>query len=147
MDDLIHFAVDSCMRLGEIVRVVWEDLDAEKRLLTIWDRKHPRKKLGNHQTIPLLGQAYQTVIQQPKIEGRIFPYDPNSIRAAFRRAVVRANLVDLHWHDLRHEWISRLFEAGLTIERVALVSGHADWTMLRRYTHLKPGSLHAHFGG
>lgn len=40
-----------------------------------------------------------------------------------------------------------LTEAGLTIERVALVSGHADWTMLRRYTHLKPESLHAHFGG
>lgn len=45
--------------------------------------------------------------------------------------------------DLRHEGTSRLFEAGFAIEQVALVTGHKDWKMLRRYTHLKPESLHA----
>ena len=35
------------------------------------------------------------------------------------------------------------FEAGFSIEHVALVTGHKDWKMLRRYTHLKPESLHA----
>lgn len=54
----------------------------------------------------------------------------------------RAGLVDLRWHDLRHEAICRLFEAGYEIQEVALVSGHRDWNMLRRYTHLKPESLH-----
>jgi hypothetical protein len=43
---------------------------------------------------------------------------------------------------LRHEATSRLFEAGLTIERVALVTGHRDWKMLRRYTNFRPESLH-----
>ncbi|MBL4821255.1 MAG: tyrosine-type recombinase/integrase, partial [Gammaproteobacteria bacterium] len=52
------------------------------------------------------------------------------------------DIEDLHFHDLRHEATSRLFEAGLTIERVALVTGHKDWKMLRRYTHLKPEDLH-----
>lgn len=145
MDDLIWFAVDSCMRLGEIVRVKWEDLDTEKKLLTIRDRKHPRKKLCNHQTIPLLGRSLEIVLSQIRQKPEIFPFDPNSISAAFHRAVVRAGIEDLRWHDLRHEGISRLFEAGLSIERVALVSGHQDWTMLRRYTHLKPESLHEHF--
>ncbi|RVC42576.1 site-specific integrase, partial [Mesorhizobium sp. M4B.F.Ca.ET.088.02.2.1] len=46
-------------------------------------------------------------------------------------------------HDLRHEGTSRLFEAGFTIEQVALVTGHKDWKMLKRYTHLKPEELHA----
>ena len=49
---------------------------------------------------------------------------------------------DLHFHDLRHEGTSRLFEAGFSIEQVALVTGHKDWKMLRRYTHLKPEHLH-----
>jgi hypothetical protein len=31
---------------------------------------------------------------------------------------------------------------GFTIEQVALVTGHKDWKMLRRYTHLKPEMLH-----
>jgi len=44
--------------------------------------------------------------------------------------------------DLRHEGTSRLFEAGFTIEQVALVTGHKDWKMLRRHTHLKPETLH-----
>jgi site-specific recombinase XerD len=39
---------------------------------------------------------------------------------------------------------SRLFEAGLSIQQVALVTGHKDWKMLRRYTHLKASSLHLH---
>jgi len=43
---------------------------------------------------------------------------------------------------MRHEGTSRLFEAGFRIEQVSLVTGHKDWKMLRRYTHLKPESLH-----
>jgi len=35
-----------------------------------------------------------------------------------------------------------LCKAGLSIERVALVTGHKDWKMLRRYTHLKPEDFH-----
>ena len=45
-------------------------------------------------------------------------------------------------NDLRHEGASRLFEAGFWIGQVPLVTGHEDWKMLRRYTHLKPESLH-----
>jgi site-specific recombinase XerD len=52
-------------------------------------------------------------------------------------------IIDLHFHDLRHEGTSRLFEAGFSIEQVALVTGHKDWKMLRRYTHLKPEGLHS----
>ena len=49
---------------------------------------------------------------------------------------------DFHFHDLRHEGTSRLFEAGFSTEQVSLVTGHKDWKMLRRYTHLKPEALH-----
>ena len=64
-------------------------------------------------------------------------------RPAFTRACQDLAIKDLHFHDLRHEGTSRLFEAGFAIEQVALVTGHKDWKMLRRYTHLKPESLHA----
>ncbi|MER9402208.1 hypothetical protein NKI46_29395 [Mesorhizobium sp. M0615] len=43
---------------------------------------------------------------------------------------------------MRHEGTSRLFEAGFSIEQVAMVTGHKDWKMLRRYTHLRPEQLH-----
>lgn len=75
-------------------------------------------------------------------KGRVFPHHHKSAGTAFYRACKELKIKDLHFHDLRHEATSRLFEAGLTIERVALVTGHKDWKMLRRYTNLKPESLH-----
>lgn len=54
-------------------------------------------------------------------------------------------IVDLRFHDFRHEATSRLFEAGLSIEKVALVTGHKDWKMLKRYTHLDPAVVFADY--
>jgi len=47
----------------------------------------------------------------------------------------------LRFNDMRHEGISRLFEKGFQIPEVALVSGHKDWKMLKRYTNLRPENL------
>jgi integrase len=73
--------------------------------------------------------------------GRIFPHNPRSVGAAFARACDELKIEDLHFHDLRHEGTSRLFEAGLPIEKVALVTGHKDWRQLQRYTNLKVEDL------
>ena len=72
----------------------------------------------------------------------MFPYNHRSVSKAFARACEELKIEDFHFHDLRHEGTSRLFEAGLTIEKVALVTGHKDWRTLRRYTKLKPEELH-----
>ncbi|NVK20703.1 MAG: tyrosine-type recombinase/integrase [Methylocystaceae bacterium] len=48
---------------------------------------------------------------------------------------------DLRFHDLRHEGISRLFEKGSSVPEVALVSGHRDFRMLARYTHIKAENI------
>ena len=142
MDELIQFSLDTCMRVGEVCRILWSDIDHEKKTIVIRDRKHPSMKKGNHQTIPLLGSSYDIIKAQVRQRKEIFPYNPNSIGAAWCRAVQAAGLNDLRWHDLRHEGICRLFEAGYEIQEVALVSGHRNWNMLRRYTHLRPESLH-----
>jgi integrase len=76
-------------------------------------------------------------------ESPTFTYNGRSVGTAFRRQCQDLEIEDLHFHDLRHEGTSRLFEAGFTIEQVALVTGRKDWKMLRRYTHLKPEALHA----
>ena len=61
----------------------------------------------------------------------------NAMRLAWDRLKKKGNIKDLHFHDLRHEAISRFFEKGLSIPEVALISGHKDVRMLFRYTHLK----------
>ena len=55
--------------------------------------------------------------------------------------IKKAGIVDLHFHDLRHEAISKFFEKGLSIPEVSLISGHKDVRQLMRYTHLKISNL------
>ncbi len=145
---MMLFAIATAMREEEICRIKWEDVDESERTVLIRDRKDPRRKKGNHQKVPLLKvadlDAWDLLMEQRKFshnDERVFPYNSRSLGSAFRRACRKLKIEDLHFHDLRHEGTSRLFEAGFTIEQVALVTGHKDWKMLRRYTHLRPEKL------
>ncbi len=146
---IARFAVATAMRQDEICHLLWQDIDATNRTALVRDRKDPRVKTGNHQKVPLLHltgyDAWALLEEQASISSRndrVFPYNGRSVGAAFRRACQELKIVDLHFHDLRHEAASRLFEAGLTIQQVSLVTGHRDWKMLKRYTHLRPEDLH-----
>lgn len=147
--DAVQFAVVTAMRRGEIVRLRWDDLDAEKRLVLVRDRKDPRKKAGNDQWVPLLNGSWELVQAQPRADGesRIFPIHEQTLSKYFREACIALAIPDLHLHDLRHEGISRLFEQGFDIPRVALVSGHKSWNNLKRYAQLRPEDLHHGPGG
>ncbi len=146
---LIGFAVATAIRQEEICKFEWSDVDIQRRLVTVRNRKDPRRKDGNHQRVPMLSltgyDAWEVLLEQRIVTrgiGKVFPHHHKSTGTAFQRACKELRIDDLHFHDLRHEATSRQFEAGLTIEKVALVTGHRDWKMLRRYTNLRPESLH-----
>jgi integrase len=143
MVDIVDFAILTCMRRGEIVNLKWSDIDSKKKLILVRDRKHPRKKLGNDERVPLLGDSLKILQRQPRQSDYIFPVNGEWVSDSFTMACKICEIEDLHFHDLRHEGISRLFEAGYQIQEVALVSGHRSWTQLRRYTQLRPESLHS----
>ncbi len=146
------FAAATAMRLSEITNLKWSGFDPDARTILIRDRKHPKQKQGNDQTIPLLagpcvigGDVIDPaqIIQSMHVEApEIFPFDAATVSTMFSRATRSCGIEDLRFHDLRHHACSNLFEAGYSIEQVALVSGHRDWNMLRRYTQIKPETLH-----
>jgi integrase len=147
MRDIIHFAIESAMRIEEITLLRWLDLNDTDRTIVIRNRKHPRQKQGNDQEVPLLGKTYEIIQRQPRpraitSESRIFPVKVDTITTIFPRAKKRLGIEDLHFHDLRHEGVSRLFEQGYQIQEVALMSGHRDWKMLARYTQIRAKDLH-----
>lgn len=145
MATLCAFALATAMRQDEICSILIEDVNAANRTVVIRDRKDPRRKEGNHQTVPLLPAAW--TVLEPFISdrqvGRIFPYQASSVSTAFTRACTKLCIIDLHFHDLRHKATSDLFRAGLSIPQVALLTGHKTWTQLKRYTHTKPEDVHA----
>lgn len=142
--DILSLAIITGMRRGEICRIRWLDLDEHGKTVVIRDRKHPTEKDGNDQEIPLIGVAWDLIQAQPKKElnGRIFPYAPVTVSNRFTDVCKELGIEDLHLHDMRHEAISALFEAGWQIPEVAAVSGHKDWRQLKRYTQIEPASLH-----
>lgn len=143
MRDIIHFAIDSAMRLGEVIGIKRHDVNEKDKTVIIRNRKHPTEKQGNDQEVPLLGRCFEIVKRQPKHEsGRIFPVTNGTISSIFPRACKQLKIENLRFHDLRHEGVSRLFEQGYTIEQVALISGHRDWKMLARYTQIRAKDLH-----
>lgn len=139
--DFLRVAILTALRRSEMCRIAWADIDTQKKLILVRGRKHPRRK-PQDEWVPLLGDAWGIIQRQPRIDARIFPHEAGTVSKAFTKACKGLSIPDLHLHDLRHEGVSKLFEAGYAIEEVALVSGHKKWEHLRRYTNLRPESLH-----
>lgn len=143
--DAVLFAAITAMRRGEVCRIAWADVDAAKKMVLIRDRKDPRQKVGNDQWVPLLGDSWGIVTRQVVTDDpRIFPIHVQTLSKYFTEACRALSIPDLHLHDLRHEGISAMFERGFDIAHVAVVSGHRDWRHLKRYTQIKPETLHQH---
>lgn len=137
MQSVIWFAIFSTRRLEEITRIRWSDYEPQHKRVMVRDLKHPGDKLGNDQWCDLPDRAIQIIDSMPKTSDRIFPYSTDAIGAAFTRACKVLQIADLHFHDLRHDGVSLLFEMGLNIPHVAAVSGHRSWQSLKRYTHIR----------
>lgn len=137
MQRLILFAIFSTRRQEEICRVAGADLDRPALQLVVRDMKNPGEKIGNDVRTTLTPEALQLIDSQPETKGCIWPYNAESVSTSFTRACALLGIDDLHFHDLRHEGISRLFELGWTIPQVATVSGHRSWTSLKRYSHIQ----------
>lgn len=141
---IVRLALETAMRRGEMLALRYRDVDIERCTATIREAKN-----GYSRTIPLSSLAVailETTIAVMSVKdkarnGRIFPITPIAVRLAWDKLTKRAKLDDLHFHDLRHEAISRFFEKGLTVPEVASISGHRDIRMLLRYAHADKGKL------
>ncbi|RWP14864.1 MAG: site-specific integrase [Mesorhizobium sp.] len=127
---IILFALETALRRGELLALSWEHIDFERRSAAI-----PESKNGHSRTIPLTPKAIAIVRNLGRDSKWVFPIAANALRLSWARLTKRAVIEDLHFHDLRHEAISRFFELGLTIPEVASISGHRDVRMLMRYAH------------
>ena len=74
-------------------------------------------------------------------EPPFFAYKPRGVSGEFSKLCRRTGIDDFHFHDLRHEATSRLFEKGLNPVEVATITGHKNTRMLMRYTHLRAEDL------
>jgi len=131
----LNLAVALPRRKSELFSgMLWENYTGET--IKLMDTKDPTKT--RNEVVPVPPKARKIIDGLPKGGKYIMPYNPVSVGSTVYVACKMTGIEDLHLHDFRHEGVSRLFEEGLDIPRVAMISGHQSWSTLKRYTHLKP---------
>ena len=147
---IVKTALFTAMRAGEITSLRRGQIDLKKRIIHL-----PKTKNGEARNVPLTLRATDVIRQalenpvksidtdlifygEPGKDGKRRPY---VWEKTWNALVKREGLIDLHFHDLRHEAVSRFVEAGLSDQKVSAISGHKSMQMLKRYTHLRGDDL------
>ena len=133
----VLLSMNTGMRRGELLALRWASVDFRLKQLTI---EGSTAKSQQTRYIPLNGEALETLKhwreQAPSTE-RVFPID-TGFKSAWAPLLVRAGIANFRWHDLRHHFASRLVQAGVPINTVRELLGHASLGMTLRYAHLAP---------
>ncbi|AKO63906.1 hypothetical protein VI34_02990 [Methylophilales bacterium MBRSG12] len=134
---LIHIALDTAMRVSEIVKLRVNDCDFKKRMITVRNTKNYHDRY-----IPMTNKVAKILQHQTRLQGeRLFNITSHAVSVAFYRACKRAGIPNASFHTLRHEAVSRFFEKGLNPMEVATISGHQSMQVLKRYTHIQTTHL------
>lgn len=132
------FALETAMRSGEILGLRWGDVD--ERFVTL-----PRTKNGDVRQVPLSVRAREILDSLPASFGPVFGLNQGQRDALWRKAVKRAGVEDLHFHDSRAEAIFRLSKK-LDVMELARVIGHRDLRSLLLYYAADAAELAAKLG-
>ncbi len=143
---IVTTAVNTAMRLEEILSLKWNQVNWQQRVITLTDTKN-----GEVRDVPLdsvmmelLRDLMRERVRQICLSPHVFvnPLTSNrwlSIRDGFKAAARRAGIEDFRFHDLRHTAASRLAMNGVDLLTVASILGHKTLSMTQRYSHLSPG--------
>ena len=133
----VELALETTMRRSELLALDWTDIDLQQAVATV-----RRAKNGRGRAVALTPRALALLEGIPWRHGSVLRCSASAIRSAMARAKKQAGLPD-DWcfHKLRHEGISRLWEMGLNEIEISSMSGHRDWKMLRRYSHVQAPAL------
>ena len=150
MSWLVRIALETGMRFSEIATLRRMQVDLNRRIVRLLQTKNtqPRTVPLNSTATELFRTALNNPVRpidtdliffgEPGRDGKRRPYRFDRMWQQIKRD---AGIVDLHFHDLRHEAVSRLVEAGLSDQEVSAISGHKSMQMLKRYTHLRAEDL------
>lgn len=135
---LLVMALHTGMRRGEILALLWKDVNFLRRLITV-----QKSKNGEKRAIPI-SQTLLAVLKCMKVRdfsGRVFPISVRSLREGFEKALEKAGIEDFHFHDLRHTFATRLVQNGIDLYMVKELLGHKTLSMTTRYAHHYSESL------
>jgi integrase len=141
---IVTIALHTGMRSGEIRNLEWRDLDFDTGFLIVRDTKN-----GETRHVPMDSTVAALLRDWPRTDDSEFAFTNCSggrigwLQHGFRKALVRAGLSDLHFHDLRHTFASQWMMAGGDLYVLKSILGHKSIAMTQRYAHLAPDYMKA----
>lgn len=143
MTPLIILSLKTGMRRGELFDLQWQDIDFKNKVITVQGEIAKSSKTRH---IPLSGKALEALKawqkQAPQSQGRVFPADDggrlDNVRKSWDSILKRANISAFRWHDMRHDFASKLVMKGVPLNTVRELCGHASMDTTLRYAHLAP---------
>lgn len=146
--EIVTFAVQTMMRLGEIVSLRWENVDLKRKIIHIRSTEGFQVKGGKPRWTPMSPWVYQYLSRSLRKSGLVFeqgngiPYKGNSVSHRFKKFVRKAGLPEeVHFHSLRHTGISWLINHGQPAAFVQKIAGHSSLAVTQIYTHLEDANL------
>lgn len=140
---IVQVALNTGMRLGEILKLRWEHVDLANNMLTVVSSN---AKNARRRDIPI-NATLQSVFKsmaRPISGGFVFGKDGKQrtdIRVGMNNALRRCKIRDFHFHDLRHTFASWLVQSGVDLTTLQKLLGHRSYSMTLRYAHLAPEHL------
>ena len=143
--DMMIFTLATGLRERNVTRMEWSQVNLHQRQAWIHSDQSKSKRAI---AVPLNDDALAVLRRQiGKHETRVFTYKGNEVdianTRAWRNALVRANIKDFRWHDLRHTWASWHAQNGTPLHALQELGGWSDGEMVKRYAHLS----HQHLAG
>lgn len=143
---IVTVASHTGLRRGNILELTWQNVDLTRKTIVVNKTKN-NEPIG----IPLTETIVKTLSELSRIK-HLFsplvfcdregvPYSPYKVSVAFKRACKKAGIENFRFHDLRHDFASKLVQAGTDIYKVKALLGHKDLRMTVRYSHLRPENL------
>jgi len=141
-----EFAVLTGLRMRSMLQLTWDrvDLGAARRARV----PHSQMKGARSFGFPLSSAAVAVLKRCRKLHpagSRVFQYEGAPVddcnTAAFQKAVKRAQLEPLRWHDLRHTFASWAVQGGVTLHELMQLGDWKSYSMVLRYGHLAPDQL------
>lgn len=139
----IVLLVNTGMRRGELLSLEWKDVDFINGLAWIAKTKGGIKT-GKGRWVKLNASMVEIIKSTPKEKDnqKIFWFiDPDYLTQCFRKAVKKADLLNIRLHDLRHTFATVLRQEGIGIDVIAKLLGHSDLRMTQRYAHISDDTL------
>ena len=139
--DLITFLIFSGCRKGEALNLKWDDVDMKNQIIAI---KGTKTKYDRYIPISKPLQAVLSGIE--KNQDSLYVFNKNGakltdFKRSFHTACKNAGFKDLHIHDLRHVFASKMVMNGTTLYITGELLGHRTTQMTKRYSHLIPDTL------